>query len=154
MYKVTPFLNANMFCLSCLKTTLWDPTVHSATRVDIYCMFALTSVPFLRGQDGNVPECVLLVLLLEHAQPLLDPVQQVGALEAAASPVAAHHDGAEAAHQRRGPVHVKLLRHRLAAGCPVAARRCNHRRSGQSNRDESKNNMIAPLCTVSICELH
>lgn len=65
------------------------------------------------------PECVPLVLLLSHAQLFLDPVQQVGSLEAAATPIAAHHDGAEAAHQRCGPVHVKLLRHCLATRCPV-----------------------------------
>ena len=75
-----------------------------------------------RSQDEDVLERVLLILLLEHAQFPLDPVQQVGALEAAASPVAAHHDGAEAAHQHRGPVHLKPLRHRLTAGRPVAAR--------------------------------
>lgn len=65
------------------------------------------------------PECVPLVLLLSHAQLLLDAVQQVGSLEATATPIAAHHDGAEAAHQRCRPVHVELLRHRLATRGPV-----------------------------------
>lgn len=68
------------------------------------------------------PECVPLVLLLSHAQLLLDAVQQVGSLEAAATPIAAHHDGAEAANQRCGPVHVKLLRYRLATRGTVTAR--------------------------------
>lgn len=67
-------------------------------------------------------ESILLILLLKHAQFLLDPVQQVGALEAAAPPVTTHHDDAEAAHQHRGPIQVELLRHHLATRCPIAAR--------------------------------
>lgn len=41
-------------------------------------------------------------------------MQEAGALEAAAVAVEADDDGAEAADQDRGPVHLELLRHRLA----------------------------------------
>lgn len=73
----------------------------------------------------DTPECILLVLLLKDAQPLLDAMQQVGTLETAPPPVAAHHHSSEAARQHRGPVHVKLLRHHLTTRGPVAAHRYN-----------------------------
>lgn len=77
----------------------------------------------VNGELKFVLQGVFLILFLKHAQLLMDPVQNVGALKAAASSVTAHHDGAEAAHQNRGPVQDKLLWHRLATRCPVTAAR-------------------------------
>lgn len=84
-------------------------------KLHIYIFNFSLSVPL------HILDCILLILFLEHAQLLLDPVQEVGAVEAAASSIASHHNGAEAADQHRGPVHVKLLRHHLATRCPIAA---------------------------------
>lgn len=60
------------------------------------------------GSEGSfILESILLVQIL--AQSFLDPVQDIGALEAAASPVTTDHDGTKAAHQDCSPVYVKLL---------------------------------------------
>lgn len=46
-------------------------------------------------------------------------MEEVGALEAAAVAVKADDDGAEAADQNCGPVHLELLRHHLPTRCAV-----------------------------------
>lgn len=58
---------------------------------------------------GRSPEGLQLVSLLQLAQFPPHFVQEAGALEAAAVAVEADHDGAEAADQNRGPVHLELL---------------------------------------------
>lgn len=73
----------------------------------------LPSVPIVTGA-GSIPECLQLVPLLQLPQFPPHFVQEAGALEAAAVAVEADDDGAEAADQDSGPVHLELLRHRLA----------------------------------------
>lgn len=66
------------------------------------------------------PERLQLVPLLQLPQPPLDFMKKVGALEAAAVAVKADDDGAEAADQNRGPVHLELLGHHLSTGRTIA----------------------------------
>lgn len=58
---------------------------------------------------GYQSECLQLVPLLQLAQFPPHFVQEAGALEAAAVAVEADDDGAEAADQNCGPVHLELL---------------------------------------------
>lgn len=67
------------------------------------------------AEAGTSPECLKLVPLLQLAQFPPHFVQEAGALEAAAVAVEADDDGAKAADQNRGPVHLELLWHWLAA---------------------------------------
>lgn len=78
----------------------------------------LPSVPIMTGA-GSIPECLQLVPLLQLPQFPPHFVQEAGALEAAAVAVEADDDGAEAADQDGGPVHLELLRHRLATRHPI-----------------------------------
>lgn len=76
----------------------------------------------IAGGVTDWPERLQLVPLLQLAQPLPDLVEQVGALKAAAVAVEADHDGAEAADENGGPVHLEPLRHHLPAGRPITDR--------------------------------
>lgn len=109
--------NVNLFVCVCvwinvaLRSGRW---LLQITQFNVF--FSIKQYDFI-----HILKCILLILLLKHAQFLLDPMQQVGALEAAALPVTTQHDGAEAAHQHRGPIQVKLLWHHLVTRCPIAA---------------------------------
>lgn len=74
---------------------------------------------FKNNKNRLLLESILLIQVL--AQSFLDPMQNIGALEAAASPITTDHDGTEAAHQYRIPVQYKPLGHHLATRCPIAA---------------------------------
>lgn len=67
------------------------------------------------------PHSLYLVLLLQGAQLVLHFVQELGALEAAASSIAFDHHSPMAADKHRLPCHLKLLSHALAAGGAVPA---------------------------------
>lgn len=109
--------NVNLFVCMCvwinvaLRSGRW---LLQITQFNVF--FSIKQHDFI-----YILKCILLILLLKHAQFLLDPMQQVGALEATASPVTTQHDGAKAAHQHRGPIQMKLLWHHLATRCPITA---------------------------------
>lgn len=82
--------------------------------LNLKCFEVVVSVtPAVKAEV--LPECLQLVPLLEFTQFPADFVEKVGALEATAVAVKADNDGAVAADQNCGPVHLELLRHHLPA---------------------------------------